>query len=173
MLIEVIKNGRLQGRIDDGRLISWTEEFKALWDDFQANPTDMVAFVAELEEQGYEADALEIDPFPFSGSPWPIAPVGKLSVVRGNRFEFRKQLGGGEEDFGWASLLVRDLRTDRGVGYYGGYGDWKFSPARWHWMAGTQMANGGWRTPKPEEIKVFNDLPLEELERVFGDGEKI
>ena len=26
---------------------------------------------------------------------------------------------------------------------------------------------------KPEEIKVFNDLPLEELERVFGDGEKI
>ena len=99
MLIEVIRNGRLQGRIDDGRLISWTEEFKALWDDFQANPTDMVVFVAELEEQGYEADALEIDPFPFSGSPRPIAPIGKLSVVRDNRFEFRKQLGGGEEGF--------------------------------------------------------------------------
>ena len=173
MLIEVIRNGRLQGRIDDGRLISWTEEIKALWDDFQANSTDMGAFVAELEEQGYEANALEINLFPRRYHTRPIAPVDKLSVVRDNRFEFRKQLGGGEEGFGWASLLVRDLRTDRGVGYYGGHGNWKFSPVRWHWMAGTQMANGGWRTPKPEEIKVFNDLPLEELERVFGDGEKI
>ena len=131
------------------------------------------SFVAELEKQGYEVDALEIDPFPFSGRPWPIAPIGKLSVVRDNRFEFRMQLGGDEEGFGSASLLIRNLRTDRGVGYYGGCGDWKFSPVRQHWMAGIQMGNGYWKRPQLREIKVFNDLPLEELERVFGDRGKI
>ena len=68
-----------------------------------------------------------------------LTRFGKLSVVRDNRFEFRMQLGGGKESF---LSLFRDSRTDRGVGYYGGCGDWKFSPIRQHWMAGTQMGSG-------------------------------
>ncbi len=75
------------------------------------------------------------------------------------------QLGGG----GWASLLIRDLQTGRGVGCYTDIpGHFRFSPVRWHWMAGTQMGNGYWKQPQPRELSVFQSLSLEELEAAFA-----